>query len=341
MPKMVPVDAAVGMVLPHDVTEIRAREFKGPAFRKGHIIRPEDIEHLKRLGKDHVFILELGADEIHEDEAAILLAEALCGPGVTRSLTPVEGKISFRAFRNGLLRINAETLYQLNLLGDIMCATLHNYTPVQQGECVAATRLIPLVAKRELVEQARMIALSKEKILQVLEYKKCRVGLVIVGNEVFYKRIEDRFAPILTGKLAALGSEIIMTRIAPDDAGRIAEEIQSCLEAGADLIVTTGGMSVDPDDVTRTGIARAGATDLVYGTPVLPGAMFLVATIGDIPVLGIPACGMFHKITIFDSILPRILTGEKITREKIAALGHGGLCRNCAQCVFPVCGFCR
>lgn len=341
MSRTVPVDAAVGMVLPHDITEIRKGEFKGRAFRKGHIIRAEDIEHLKRLGKEHIYVLELGPDDIHENEAARIMAEALAGDGTAVSGEPVEGKLSIVAARDGLLRVDVQALFRFNLLGEVMCATLHNNNPVKTGETIAGTRLIPLLARRRLVEEAAAIARQAEGLLRVLPLRKARAGLVITGNEVFHGRIKDAFEPVLRGKLAQLGSEVIEVRFAPDDAGTIATEIRACLAAGADLIVTSGGMSVDPDDVTRMGIAEAGARDIAYGTPVLPGAMFLVGYLDQVPVLGLPACGMFHKITVFDLILPRVLAGEKIGRQELAAMGHGGLCRACKTCVYPICGFGR
>ena len=339
MKKSIPVDQAVGMVLPHDITEIVKDEFKGCAFKKGHIIRTEDVAHLRRLGKEHIYVLELGDTEIHENEAARLLAAALAGPGTEYSDRVEEGKVAIRAAHDGLLKINKESLLSVNMLGDVMCSTLQTNTPVKKGEQVAATRLIPLVGSRVLVDEAVALAGAGEPVARVLPLKKARAGLVITGSEVFYGRIEDRFEQVLRDKLAGLGSEVAMVGFAPDDPARIAAEIKKCLEAGADLIITSGGMSVDPDDVTRTGIREAGAEDTVYGTPVLPGAMFLVGRIGNVPVLGLPACGMFHKITIFDLILPRILTGETITRRELADMGHGGLCRNCKQCRYPICNF--
>jgi molybdenum cofactor synthesis domain-containing protein len=354
MKKRIPVDQAVGMVLPHDITEIIQGEFKGCAFKKGHILRLEDVEHLRRLGKEHIYALELSDGEIHENEAARLLAAALAGEGVEYSDKVSEGKVSLRASCDGLLKIDKEALYRFNLLGEIMCSTLHTNTPVKKGEQVAATRLIPLVGERSLVEEAVVLAESAapaesvpsaesaqagKKIIRVLPLKKVKAGLVVTGSEVYYGRIEDKFEAVLREKMAELGSEVVRVGFAPDDVGQIAEEIRRCLEAGADLIITSGGMSVDPDDVTRTGIREAGAVDTVYGTPVLPGAMFLVGRIGEVPVLGLPACGMFHKITVFDLILPRILTGESVGREQFAAMGHGGLCRNCKHCRYPVCNF--
>jgi hypothetical protein len=342
--KTIPVDQAVGMVLPHDITEIRPADadhgaFKGPAFKKGHIIRPEDVEHLRRLGKDRIYILTLDENEIHENEAARLMADAMAGQGVVSSGRPTEGKLSLRAAHDGLLKVYTEALYRFNLLGEVMCATLHDNTPVSKGEQVAATRLIPLIAERQLVEKAVAIARDAGGLLQVRQLRAARAGLVITGSEVFYGLIKDSFEPVLRDKLAKLGSKVAKVAFAPDDAKLIAAEIAACLEDGADLIVTSGGMSVDPDDVTRAGIMQAGATDICYGTPVLPGAMFLTGRIGQVPVLGLPACGMFHRITIFDLILPRVLCGETITREDLARLGHGGLCRNCKHCQYPVCGF--
>ncbi|HHD63563.1 MAG TPA: molybdopterin-binding protein [Desulfobulbaceae bacterium] len=339
MKKSIPVDQAVGMVLPHDITEIVKDEFKGCAFKKGHIIRMKDVEHLRRLGKEHIYVLELSENEIHENEAARLMAAVLSGDGTEYGDKVVEGKVSIRASCDGLLKINKEALLKFNLLGEVMCSTLQTNTPVKKGEQVAASRLIPLVGSRALVEKAVAVAGEGAAIARVLPLKKARAGLVITGSEVFYGRIEDRFEQVLREKLAELGSEVAMVGFAPDDPQKIAAEIHKCLDAGADLIVTSGGMSVDPDDVTRKGIKAAGAEDTVYGTPVLPGAMFLVGRIGAVPVMGLPACGMFYKITVFDLILSRILTGESIGRRELADMGHGGLCRNCKQCRYPVCNF--
>lgn len=336
---IVPVAEAVGMVLPHDITEIVKDTFKGRAFKKGHVIRAEDIDHLRRLGKEHIYVLQLGPDEIHENEAALCLARALAGSGVSYSEEIVEGKVSLKAVVEGVLKVDRDALYRFNCIGEVMCATLHDNTPVKKGEQVAAARLIPLVGERQMVAEAVAIARATFPIVQVMPLPRVKVGLVITGSEVFYGRIEDRFEAVLREKLAQMGSDVSVVGFAPDDVALIAAEIRKCLDAGAELIVTSGGMSVDPDDLTRLGIKAAGAESTVYGTPVLPGAMFLVGRIGGVPILGVPACGMFHKITVLDLVLPRILLGETIDREALAALGHGGLCRNCPQCQYPVCGF--
>lgn len=344
--KTIPVEQAIGMVLPHDVTEIRPvgqeddnnDSFKGPAFKKGHIIRSEDVEHLKRLGKDNIYVLSLDEDEIHENDAAEIMAKALAGSGVVVSGEPTEGKLSLVAEFDGILKVNIEDLYAFNLLGEVMCSSLHNNTPVKKGTQVAATRLIPLTSKKDVVNQAAALC-PAEGVFRVKALRKARAGLVITGNEVFYGRIKDAFEPVLRKKLAELGASVVTVAFAPDDVAKIASEIKSCIAAGADLIITSGGMSVDPDDVTRMAIAAAGATDIVYGTPVLPGAMFLVGTIKGIPIMGLPACGMFHRITVFDLVLPRVLAGEKISRADLAKLGHGGLCSVCKNCTYPICHF--
>ena len=339
MQTAIPVEDAVGMILPHDITEIVQGTFKGPAFKKGHIIRTEDIEHLKRLGKDHIYVIKMEAHQIHEDEAAQVLAAALIGEGARSMSAPVEGKITILADCEGLLKINKESLLNFNMLGEVMCSTLHDNTPVKKGEIIAGTRLIPLISDREIVEKAVQIAGSGAPVICVKPLRRAKAGLVITGNEVFHGRIQDKFEPVLRKKLQDLGSEILQVCFTPDDPSLIAEAIRACLKAGADLIVTSGGMSVDPDDMTREGIRLSGATDIVYGTPVLPGAMFLTGRIGQVPVLGLPACGMFHQITVFDLLLPRILTGETLGRKELAELGHGGLCRNCKNCRYPACDF--
>jgi hypothetical protein len=335
----VPVEQAVGMVIPHDITEIVKDVKKGCAFKKGHIIRDEDIEHLKRLGKENIYVLSLGVDEIHENDAASMLAGALAGQNIVYSDSPEEGKITLRAGCDGLLKVDRQALFSFNMLGIVMCSTLHTNTPVKKGEIVAATRLIPLVCSREIIERAVEIATENKAVVSIVSPARRKVGLVITGSEIFYGRITDRFEEVLRTKITALGSELMVVKKAPDDRDAIAAAITECISRGAELIVTSGGMSVDPDDVTKDAIILAGAVHTNYGTPVLPGAMFLCGKIGDIPVVGLPACGMYHKITVFDLLLPRILCGEEIGRQQLAELGHGGLCRNCSSCQYPVCNF--
>lgn len=340
----VPVIQAVGTVLAHDITEIRPGELKGRAFKKGHIIREEDVCHLQRLGKENLFVLHVGEDEMHEDEAAYSLARALMGAGVTIKDEPKEGKISITAARDGLLRINRDALYRFNMLGEVMCATLHNNTLVTEGQKVAGTRAIPLVIKKQIVEEALRIAAEVRYggIVEVKKLRKPKVGVVITGNEVYHGRVKDAFAPVIRKKIGDVHGEIIGIAYAPDDVTIIEGRLREMLNAGADLLITTGGMSVDPDDVTRFAIKNLGASDITYGSAMLPGAMFLVAYLEcgvSIPILGIPACGMYADTTIFDIVLPRVLCGEKIGRRALAELGHGGLCLKCDVCRYPVCPF--
>ncbi len=351
--RTVPVKEAVGMVIPHDITEIRPAEFKGRAFKKGHVITEDDIGHLQRLGKENLYVLNIRNDEMHEDEAALCLARALSGEGIGFSGDPKEGRLDLIASRDGLFTVDVGALVRFNMLGEVMCASVNNNTVVRKGQPVAGTRVIPLVLKRAVVETAADIARDAQGILKIREMKKPRAGIVITGNEVYHGRIKDAFEAVITKKIKDIGGEIIAVYFAPDDPAYIENRIRELISSGADLIITTGGMSVDPDDVTRFAIRNMGAEDMTYGSPVLPGAMFLVAYIETenskfeirnsklkrIPILGIPACGMYNKITVFDLVLPRILAGEKIGRSELAELGHGGLCLNCKECRYPVCPF--
>lgn len=335
----IPVDDAVGTVLAHDITEIRKDEFKGRAFRKGHIVTQEDIDHLRRLGKDHLFVLTIGEDEMHEDDAAYAVASALMGKGVAIEGEPKEGKINFTAAVDGIVKINKDALTCFNLAGEVMCATLHNNTFVKKGRVVGGTRAIPLIIKKWIIDEVTAIAKEAGGIIEVKEMRKPKAGVVITGNEVYYGRIKDAFAPIITKKIEEIGGEIAGIYYAPDNEDFIKARLRELIDSGADLLITTGGMSVDPDDVTRFAVRSLGADVITYGSAVLPGAMFLVAWLGDIPVLGIPACGMYHRTTVFDLILPRVLAGEKIGRRELAELGHGGMCLNCEVCRYPVCPF--
>jgi molybdenum cofactor synthesis domain-containing protein len=364
--RTVPVHQAVGTVLAHDITEIRQNEFKGRAFRKGHVIRQEDICHLQRLGKERLYVLQIANDELHEDEAAHCLAMALMGEGVRIQGEPKEGKINILADRDGLLKIDRDTLLRLNLLGDVMCATLHTNSLVRKDQVIAGTRAIPLVVKKSVVEEAVRIATQGRNtecgVVEVKQLRKPKAGIVITGNEVYHGRIKDAFAPVITKKIEEFGGAVVGAYYAPDDKQFIEDRLRELLRQGADLLITTGGMSVDPDDVTRFAISNLGATDLVYGSAVLPGAMVLVGYVNKvqssesgvpgkrnaepgtptsklIPILGIPACGMYHKTTVFDLVLPRVLAGERIGRRELAELGHGGLCLNCDVCRYPVCPF--
>ena len=330
---------AVGMALAHDITEIRPGEFKGAAFKKGQILTQRDLDHLARLGKRHLYVVEIGAAGMHEDEAAVKLAEALSGPGITFKPKPCEGKISLFAARDGLLKVNVGALTDFNVVDGIMCASIHNNTLVKEGDIVAATKAIPLVIERDYVNKAVAVARNCGGVFTVKELSRPRTGLIITGQEVYEGLIEDKFVDALAPKLKALKCEIMKISFAPDNTDFIADTVRSYLDAGVELIITTGGTSVDPDDVTRAGIIKAGAEDLLFGSSVMPGAMMLLASIKGVPVIGVPASGIFFRTTIFDLVLPRILAGEKITRRDLAQLAHGGMCLQCEECRYPICPF--
>ncbi|NSW84989.1 MAG: molybdopterin-binding protein [Syntrophobacteraceae bacterium] len=339
MLKEVNLENAVGMVLAHDITEIRRGEFKGAAFRKGHRVREADICHLQRLGKSRLYVLEVEEGYLHEDDAAVTLAEAFCGLGVIRDDEPGEGRIRLYAGMAGLFKVDVEALFDVNLSGEIACASRHTGTLVQKGETLAAVRSIPLIIRSAVVDEAVRISKSRGGLFSIAPLMKARVGLVITGNEVFTGLVQDQFEPVLRRKIQQIGSIVTRVAFAPDDVLLIARNLRMTIAMGVDLVLITGGMSVDPDDVTCKGVKLAGACDFIHGAPVLPGSMFMIARIGRIPVMGIPACGIYHDATILDLVLPRVLAGEHLTRRDLAVLGHGGLCLHCGTCRFPACPF--
>lgn len=336
--KRVKIEKAVGLVLGHDLTRIVPGTYKGPAFKKGHIIREEDLPLLLDMGKESLYVLDLPPGKLHENEAAERLAQAIRGDHL-QPTAPGEGKISLIAQIRGLIKIQVSALHQINRVPEIIVSTLHNHTVCSPGDVVAATRIIPLVVSERRIRRVEEICARFGPVVTVKPLLKKKVGVIVTGSEFYRGRVQDGFEEWVGKKLLAFDCEIRGKEIVPDRVSQIAQAVQGMQKAGCDLIITTGGLSVDPDDVTRHGIRRAGARIIFYGTPVLPGAMFLYARLQGIPILGLPACVFYHRVTLFDLILPRILAGEEPSRQEIAAMGHGGLCRNCPECRWPVCPF--
>lgn len=335
--KAIPVEESVGTVLGHDITRIVPGQCKGAAFRKGHVITREDIPALLTVGKEHIFVLDLAQGLVHEDDAALRLAGAAAGPGVELS-TPSEGKITLRAAHAGLACVDVERLNRLNAIPDMVMATIHTHQQVAPGQPLAGTRVVPLVIEEEKLARAELM-LAGGPLVTVKPFAKLQVGMVTTGSEVFRGRVKDAFGPVVRKKFEQLGSSILRQIIVPDDIAQSVAAIRGLLNEGAQMIVVTGGMSVDPDDQTPAAIREAGGKVVRYGAPVLPGAMFLLARIGKVWILGLPGCVMYHKASIFDLIVPRLLAGEDVSEADIAALGHGGLCLGCPECRYPACPF--
>lgn len=335
--RCVPVEEAVGFAICHDITEIIPGVRKGAAFRRGHIVRADDVHYLLSLGKEHLYIWEDADGMVHEDDAARRIARAISGPGV-RYGEPKEGRINFFAAHQGLLEINLELLGRLNSIPHITIATLHTLQGVAKGRNFAGTRVIPLV-----VEESSLVAVESccksGPLFSVRPFEQHRVGIVTTGSEVFYGRIQDGFGPVLRDKFSRLGVEVTGQRFVPDESDFTEQAIEDVLSEGATMIVVTGGMSVDPDDKTPAAIRAVASEVIGYGAPVFPGAMFMVAYKDSIPVLGLPGCVMYHKASIFDVLLPRLLAGMRLTRHDILNLAHGGFCENCPECHYPACGF--
>lgn len=336
--KLIETKDAVGHILCHDLTQIIPGVTKDARFRKGHVVAPEDIPVLLSMGKEHLYIWEKREGMLHENEAAAQLC-ALCQNEHIAHGDVKEGKIELTAQCDGIFKVDAVRLAAINAIDEIMIATRHSNTPVKAGDKLAGTRVIPLVIEQGKLDQVRELA-GDTPLMSLLPYHRKKVGVVTTGNEVFTGKIKDAFGPVIERKLSEYDVEYLGQKLSDDDPDHIATKIQEFLDCGAQMVICTGGMSVDPDDRTPAAIKATGAQIISYGAPVLPGAMFLLSYYhGDIPILGLPGCVMYAGRTIFDLILPRLLADERIGKADLAALGYGGLCLNCETCHYPNCGF--
>lgn len=336
--KIIDTKDSLGHVLCHDVTRIVKGEFKGAQFRKGHIISEEDIPMLLSMGKDHVYVWEKKEGFLHEDEGAARLCRMCINKNMSAS-EPKEGKIEIKAETDGLFLIDTEKLTEINMLEEVMIASIHSGSAVKKGDRLIGTRVIPLVIDEKKLEEAERI-INNKPISEILPFKLKKAGVITTGNEVFSGRIKDEFTPVIIDKLSNFGVEVSFHKVVDDGIQNIKEAIEEMCKEDIGFILCTGGMSVDPDDNTPGAIKLSGAEIISYGAPVLPGAMFLLGYFKDgRPIMGLPGCVMYAKTTVFDIILPKILAGVRITKKDIAVLGNGGLCIGCEICRYPVCPF--
>jgi molybdopterin biosynthesis enzyme len=338
MLQKIDVNEAVGMILGHDITKVIPGEYKGPAFRRGHIIKEHDIPELLSMGKEHIYVMKLEENEIHEEEAALRIAAAISGEGVEFT-KPSEGRVNLKSTMHGLLKINIELLKELNSIGDILISTLHNNTVAHLGMMVTGTKIVPLFTDEERIIRAEQLCKIGGKVTEIKPFKIKNVGIVITGSEIYKGRIQDKFTDIMKRKCADMSAEITNQAVVPDDKKKIAEAVCNAKNAGSEAIIVCGGLSIDPDDVTVDGVRESGAEIISYGAPVMPGAMFLYAKLDGIPIMGAPAAASYNPRTVIDLVLPRILCGEDLNLSDVIDMGYGGLCQNCAKCTFPVCPF--
>ena len=328
---------AIGQIISHDITRIIPGGEKGVAFKKGHVVREEDVPELLKIGKSHLYVWENDGTMIHENDAAALLADLVAGEGFLRGEVK-EGKIEIFADMSGVLRVDKAKLAALNAFDEVMVATRHDLSPIRAGDKLAGTRIIPLAIAAERMEEV-LLAAAPGAVLALMPYKAKRTAIVTTGSEVFEGLIEDGFTPVVREKLEEFQTENIGHLTAPDNPEMVTHAILRMVDKGADIVFVTGGMSVDPDDRTPLAIKNTGARIVSYGAPVLPGAMFMVSYLGDTAILGLPGCVMHAKRTIFDLILPRVMADINITQKDINDLAPGGLCLSCEVCNFPACGF--
>lgn len=336
--KKIRVEDAVGMALCHDITAMRDG-FKGAAFKRGHVITQEDIPALLDLGKRTVFVWEDNAGEIHEEDAALRMA-AMAPVEGAHYTAPSEGKVLLMADKRGMFRVDTALLQKINSIGDITISTLPDHYPVEPGARLASMRIVPLVTKEEQILRAEQLCAEK-KLLDLRPYQEKKLGVIITGSEIYSGRIQDKFEPVVRAKMKQYPAQILGVTICDDDLDMITSEAKKFLDRGADLLIFTGGMSVDPDDLTPTAIRTLGADIVTHGVPSQPGNMTLVAYLGETAILGVPGAAISLPTTIFDVLLPQIFAGDSITKADLIRLGDGGLCQLCKSCHFPNCTFGR
>ena len=337
--KKVKTQDAIGLALCHDITEVRDG-FKGRAFKRGHIVTAEDIPHLLDLGKKHLYIWEENAGEIHEEDAALRLA-ALCPMGNAEYTGPSEGKMTLTAKEDGLFRVNRPLLDAINNIGEITVVTLPDHYPVKKGMKLAGERIIPLVCREsEIIEAEELVKAADRPLMELLPYRKnLPVGIIVTGSEVYSGRIRDKFEPVIREKAAAFEANVLGCIFCDDYIEMLESAIAKWRDRGAAVIIMTGGMSVDPDDLTVSAIRRSGAEIVTQGVPAQPGNMFCVAYLGDTAILGVPGAAIHAKTTMLDVVLPQVFAGLRFTRDELRGLGAGGLCQGCPECHYPNCTF--
>lgn len=335
--KLIRTEDAVGSVLCHDITQIIPGVVKDAVFRKGHVVTEEDVPVLLSVGKEHLYVWEKQEGMLHENDAAEVLRQVCQGQHMNASEAK-EGKIELTAQCDGLLKINREKLNEVNALGQIVLASRHGNFPVKKGDKIVGMRVVPLVIEEEKMNHVKELC-GEEPIFTILPFHQMKVGIVTTGSEVYHGRITDKFTPVVKAKLEEAGMEVLGNVLCDDESQMVTDAINDWIEKGAEFVVCTGGMSVDPDDRTPLSIRNATDEVITYGAPVLPGAMFMLAYKGEISVVGLPGCVMYARRTIFDLVLPRIAAGERLSVEDFTVLGEGGLCLNCDVCTYPNCGF--
>jgi len=338
--KKVPVEKAVGMKLCHDITQIIPGKFKGSAFRKDHIIKQRDVEKLKKIGKEYIYVWQPKPEEVHENKASERISQAVSGKNIKIG-EPVEGKITLRSTTKGIFKINSNLLYKINSIKNITISSLPNNFTVIDNQGLAGVRIVPLTIEDKYIKRIEFICKKEGTVFSVKKYQKLSVGIITTGNEVYKDLIKDEFGPLLRKKFAYFGADIKGQILCPDKIEEILKAISYFVQQNVDLIALTGGMSIDPDDLTPGAIKKSGAKIITYGVPVQPGNMFLMAYLGDTALIGIPGASLFYDNTILDIVLPRIFVGDKMIRKDFIKMGEGGYCSVCPSCHYPFCYFGR
>ena len=319
LPDELSVEQVAARILCHDV--VAAGPEGRVKLRKGQILTAADVPALRSYGGE-IHLIEMETGDVHEDEASMRLAHAICGQG-TRLSGPVESQTHLRAAYRGLVQVKPDTLEAMNRLPDVSVFTVYDGQPVDEGKAVAATKVTPLAISGDVLRQAEEIAAGATPIVQVHSFLGRAVGVIV--RERIAGAARDRFEAAIHRKLAWFGSPVLAIQYLPDDAESIAGALRDLIGAEPALILAAGVNSTDPLDLTLQALERVGASTERRGVPAHPGSTCWLAYAGEIPIFGLALCGMFSETTVLDLLLPRFLSGRSVRAGDIASFGHGGL----------------
>ena len=319
-------DRLEGMVLCEDVRDATGR----PALKKGQVLGGTDLPTLGALEWTELHVIERDRGELLEEDAGRHVAGAAAGDG-TAVGTFSGGHWAITSTRRGVLEVEVGTLAKMNRIEGVCVYTLYDGQIVDAGELVARAKITPFVLRAEAVERAEELA--RDGLVRVREFRPARIAAVV--QERLDERALTRFRQVLSEKAAWFGASLADVRVTPAETDAVADAIGEVVRLGAQVIVMAGTRAMDPLDPAFVALDRLGAPLERYGVPAHPGSLLWLARLGDTPVVGMPACGLFSQATTFDLVFPRLLAGQEVSRDSLADLGHGGLLTKDLSFRFP------
>ena len=320
-------EEAIGQILRHNLADARGHK----AFAKGHRFIAGDVARLRALGVSAVRVAVLEPGDVHENEAARRLADAISGPGVV-AMTPAASRVNLLASADGVVQVHVEALLRINAIEGLTIATLPRHALVRANKRVATIKIIPFAVPEHALARAEAIGRAAPGgVVALRPLRQLAVGVILVSSPAAQARIERGVYPAIAARVTELGSTVLAVRYVVPEEPAVAGAIAELRHAGAQLLIIAGETSImDRDDVTPQAIQLAGGKIEQYGAPVEPGNLLLLGYLDDVPdeslpVLGAPGCVRSRDTNIVDLLLPRLLAGERVSARDVVELGHGGL----------------